>query len=175
MARKELDVVITADGRDRGKTFHIMEMSATRAEKWATRALLAIAHTGVDLGPNVMGQGMAGIAVAGIRALSSLRYEDAEPLLDELFTCVTIKPDARNPNVTRMLIEDDIEEVATRVQLKMEAINLHINFSQVAGLSTSGSAATTSESLSPNIQTSPAPSQPVFHPAKRQHMNSAQV
>ncbi|TIS32645.1 MAG: hypothetical protein E5X11_23770, partial [Mesorhizobium sp.] len=126
--RKEIDVTIADDGRDQGKTFHIREMPATRAEKWAMRALLAVARSGVELPDDFAGMGMQGIAIVGIRAITKIAFEDAEPLLDEMMECVTIKPDPRNPAIQRPLIEGDVEEIATLIQLRQEVINLHVGF-----------------------------------------------
>ena len=133
MARKELDLTITDAGRDRGKVFHIRELPASQAERWALRAFQALARAGVDVG-QVGAMGIQGLAIAGVNALALLPTHDLEPLLDEMMTCVTIKPDPRNPGLTRLLIEDDIEEVATRLRIRMEVVKLHVDFSQAAGL-----------------------------------------
>jgi hypothetical protein len=128
MARKTEMVVIDAEGRDKGKTFIIREMPATQAEKWAMRAFLALAKSGVDVPEDVAASGLAGIAALGLRALSGLTFADAEPLMDEMFSCIQIMPDPTRPNVTRHLIEDDIEEVATRLRLRKEVLALHTGF-----------------------------------------------
>ena len=83
MARNAKPVVITAEGRDKGKRFVLTEMPALRAEKWALRALLALAKAGVDLPDDAVGAGMAALAVAGLQALRKLEFTDAEPLMDE--------------------------------------------------------------------------------------------
>ena len=155
--RKEIDVTITDPGRDQGKTFHIREMPATRAEKWAMRALLAVARSGVDLPDDFTGMGMQGIALVGIRAITKITFEDAEPLLDEMMECVTIKPDPRNPAIMLALIEGDIEEIATLVKLRQEVINLHVSFFTSAGPLKSTSQASPASSSS-NTKTSPEPS-----------------
>ena len=49
MARKVSNYTVTKEGRDLGKTFVITEMPASRAEAWATRALLALMAGGVEL------------------------------------------------------------------------------------------------------------------------------
>ena len=128
MARKQLDIVISAEGRDKGKMFQITEMPASKAEKWAIRTMLALGKSGVDIPDDLGAQGMAGIASLGIRALTSLNYDDAEPLLAEMFDCVKCVPDPTRPEVTRALIEDDIEEVATRLLLRKDILSLHIDF-----------------------------------------------
>ena len=155
--RKEIDITITDPGRDEGKPFHIREMPATRAEKWAMRALLAVARSGVDLPDDFIGMGMQGIALVGIRAITKITFEDAEPLLDEMMECVTIKPDPRNPAIMRALIEGDIEEIATLVKLRQEVINLHVSFFTSAGPLKSTSQASPASSSS-NTKTSPEPS-----------------
>lgn len=136
--RKEKIYTITDEGRDQGKSFFIREMSAERAEKWALRALSAAARSGVDIGQLPSG-GMAAVAVLGIEALFKVSFAEAEPLLDELFGCVKIIRDPRNPAMTFDLIEDDIEEVATRFKLRMEVLGLHLDFFPVAAPSNSTS------------------------------------
>ena len=128
MARKQLDIVISAEGRDKGKMFQITEMPASKAEKWAIRTMLALGKSGVEIPDDLQAQGMASIASLGIRALTSLNFEDAEPLLAEMFDCVKCVPDPTRPEVTRALIEDDIEEVATRLSLRKDILSLHIDF-----------------------------------------------
>jgi hypothetical protein len=128
MARKTLTVTIDADGRDQDKAFLIKEMPAAQAEKWAARAFLALAKSGVQIPENLASAGLAGIAALGIKALGGMAFEDAEPLLDEMFQCISIIPDPSRPGVVRALIEDDIEEVATRLRLRKEVFSLHTSF-----------------------------------------------
>lgn len=116
-------------GRDDGKVFVITEMSASRAEDWGLRAILALTNAGADIPDDVRGAGIAGVAVMGIQALSGLKHADAKPLLDEVLTCVEFCPDPTKPEVLRPLIEDDIEEVLTRVLLRKAVLELHLNFS----------------------------------------------
>lgn len=128
MARKTKVVRIEAAGRDQGKSFLITELPASQAERWATRALMAMAKTGVDIPEGIENAGMAGLASIGLRALASIPYEDAEPLLATMFECVKfVSP--THPEVSRYLIEDDIEEVGTRLQLRREVLELHTGFS----------------------------------------------
>jgi hypothetical protein len=128
MARKQLDILVSAEGRDKGKMFQITEMPASKAEKWAIRTMLALGKSGVEIPDDLQAQGMAGIASLGIRALTSLNFEDAEPLLAEMFDCVKCVPDPTRPEVTRALVEDDIEEVSTRLLLRKDILSLHIDF-----------------------------------------------
>lgn len=134
--RKEKIVTIKSDdqnNRDRGKTFHIKEMSSGQAERWAFRAFQALAKGGVELDPGVVNTGMAGMAVMGLRALVTVPYYEAIELFDELFSCVSIIRDVAHPEVRMPLLEDDVEEVGTRIELKAEVFELHTGFS-FAGL-----------------------------------------
>lgn len=128
MARKILTIAIDADGRDRGKVFVLTEMPASQAERWALRALSALASSGVEIPDDIANAGLAGVARLGIQAFGGLPWDKAEPLIAEMFQCVAFQPDPTKPSVTRVLIEDDIEEVATRLKLRIELLKLHIGF-----------------------------------------------
>ena len=134
MARKTGTITIDQEGRDHGKSFFLTEMPATQAEKWATRALLAMARAGADIPDNVSDMGMAALADprALLTAIGNLAFADAEPLLDEMFSCVAFNPSG---SIVRPLIENDIEEVKTRLLLRSEVIALHTGFSIVGSLS----------------------------------------
>ncbi|MBV9527835.1 hypothetical protein [Sphingomonas sp.] len=140
MARKTKIVTIQSEGRDKGRAYQLTEMPATQAEDWASRALFAIGKSNPDLPDNVTSAGMAGVAALGIRALASIPWAEAEPLLAEMFTCIQYVPDPSRPSIVRPLIEDDIEEVATRVMLRAEVASLHLGFSIAAELSKLGAA-----------------------------------
>lgn len=170
MARKTQIVTCPLEGRDKGKTYFILEMPPRQAEKWATRALLALGRAGgVDMPDDMKEQlasvGMAGIAALGIRAFTSIDFDDAEPLLDEMLECVTFVADLTKVDqmtghpIRRALIEDDIEEVATLPWLRSEVITLHTGFSIAAFLSRLGNAAK-GKWLSPDTPTSPPLSEP---------------
>jgi hypothetical protein len=150
--RKQVSITINDEGRDQYKTFIINEMPATKAEKWAIRAFLALAKSGVELPEDVTSAGMAGIAVLGFRALAGLRFEDAELLMDELMTCVLIKVDAM-PN-GRMIMGSDIEEVKTLFRLKMEVFALHTGFSITDALQKQTSTVSSVQSASSTTQMS---------------------
>lgn len=134
MARKELYYTVESEGRDKGKVFFIKEMAASAAEWWAIRAGLAMAKNGVALPDNFSDMGMAGMAKVGLEMVAKIPPEDAKPLLDELMKCVTSVPDPSNPSVKRPLIDDDTEEVMTRLKLRGEVFKLHVDFfTAVAG------------------------------------------
>lgn len=135
MARKTINYTIQDDGRDKGKMFVLTEMPASRAESWAMRAILALMAGGVDMPEGFENLGMSGMAEVGIRAISGLKWEVAEPLLDEMWSCVQFVPDPAKPHVVRNLIEEDIEEIQTRIKIRMEVWKLHIGFFNLGDLS----------------------------------------
>jgi len=147
--RKEKKIKISADNRDKGKTFLLTEMPAMRIERWATRAFLALAKGGVHIPPDIAAQGLAGVAQMGLEALSGLQPDVAEPLLDEMMECVQI---VESETVTRSLTPDDIEEVSTILQLRAEVFTLHTGFSW-ADIKSKLTSATISAGLS-NTETS---------------------
>jgi hypothetical protein len=126
MARQELRLTIEDEGRDQGKIYVLTEMPARQAEKWAGKALTALTRAGAELPDDVLTAGMAGLAMMGVQALSEIRWEDVEPLMDEMFECIQIQPDPTKPTVVRKLVEDDIEEVLTLFRLRKEILSLHV-------------------------------------------------
>jgi hypothetical protein len=132
--RKTKEVTIGPDGgRDAGKRFLITEMSAAKAEKWAHRALAAMARSGLEIPEHITRMGMAGVIAMGMKALLGADFRDAEPLMDEMFECIKSVQPAMPQG--RALVEDDTEEVATRLLLRSEVLELHAGFSVAAFLS----------------------------------------
>jgi len=132
MARKELKYTVVDEGRDKGKTFLITEMSADRAERWAVRVFLLLARNGFAVPDGAASGGLvalAGLLTNALHHLGAIPFEDIEPLLGEMFACVQIIPDVKRSEVVRYLVEDDIEEIATRLKLRGEIIKLHVGFS----------------------------------------------
>lgn len=173
MARKTKVLTITAEGRDRGKSFLIVEKSAYDAEKWATRAMLALSRAGATVDESAIASGALGILATGLDAFRVLPFDEAEPLLDEMLTCVHFVPDPSKVDalsgrpVTRPLMrpddfnDGDIEEVATLIQIREEVLSLHLGFSLAAVLSSMAASLRTSQQ---NMSTSPAPAEPASEP-----------
>lgn len=133
--RKTKTVAIEMEGRDKGKQYVLTEMSALAAEKWAARALLALSHAGVQVPEDVESAGMAHLAAFSMQALNMARWDELEPLLDEMLTCVQYVPDPSHPNFSRPVsAEGDIEEVQTILYLRAEVFDLHTGFSIAANL-----------------------------------------
>lgn len=150
MARKTKTIIIPkAEGnRDSGKTFLITEMSAAASEKWALRALGAIANSGMEIPAELMQLGMGTLVAVGFKGLLTMQFDDAEPLLDEMMACIAILPDPKNPNVQRPVDDEDIEDVTTRLLLRSEVFELHTGFSPAGFLSKLGKSANQTPDIS---------------------------
>lgn len=156
MARKTAIYRVATPGRDTGKFFLLTEMPASQAERWAQRALMAMAKSGVEMPDDFANTGVAGIATIGIKALAGMPFNEAGPLLDEMMACVQFIPSPAEANLARPLIEDDIEEVSTRLSLRSEVIELHTGFS-IAGVLAKPRPAIADELPSSTTPTSPTP------------------
>lgn len=140
MARKTSRYQVTDEGRDKGKVFLLEEMPASKSERWALRAFLAMAKNGVELPDGIEAAGFAGLSSYGLSLIGKLPFEDADVLMDEMFGCVKILPDPSHSDFARSLVEDDIEEIATRLKLRVAVFKLHADFSAAAARSTSAQA-----------------------------------
>lgn len=153
--RRQKTYTVTADGRDKDKSFLLTEMSAASAEEWAIQAFLALANENVDIGDIARETGMAGIAALGLQALGKLRYHNIKPLMDRMFDCVQALPSGPGrPELARGLVENDIEEVATRMALRLEVFSLHAGFS-LPGAPLTGSTSGEAPGDSRAMKTSP--------------------
>lgn len=160
LMRKTAIFVVEDEGRDLGKTFVLREMPAAVAERWATRALLTLARSGVQLPDDIEKAGWAGMALMGFQALSQARFEEIQPLLDEMWQCVSFRSDPRHPDVLRPLFWGnpdgegaDIDEVATMLRLRAEIFNLHAGFSLPGVGSTSSISTISTSGDSPSTRT----------------------
>ncbi|OYV47980.1 MAG: hypothetical protein B7X10_03770 [Burkholderiales bacterium 21-58-4] len=134
MALKTKTVTITSEGRDLGKNFKLTEMPVAKGEKWAARALLALAKAGVEVPEDA--DGMAGLAGFGLSSIDKLDWNDIEPLLDEMLGCIKYVPSAGVERAL-MLEAGDIEEITTLFTLRKEILALHFDFFAPAVGSTS--------------------------------------
>ena len=131
--RREKFITITSDNepgkpenRDKGKIFFLREMGAVQAERWAMRALIAVSGPGAAV-PNRAGlASLANAKFSLLTMLGNIRWEVAQPLLDEMMECVQRKESA---TCIRSLVEEDIDEVSTLLQLRKEVLELHLGFS----------------------------------------------
>lgn len=143
--RKEKLITITDEGRDKGKMFRLTEMPADQSEKWAFRSLLALSRGGFDLPPGIMDAGMAGLAavvpyliIVGLRSLNGTNWAELEPLLDEMMSCVKYQPPGPVPAQELFPgANAQTEEIKTRVMLRKEILELHVDPSLAAVFQTS--------------------------------------
>lgn len=134
MARKTLNFTGGA-GRDAGKTFLITEMSARAGHAWATRMLLALLNSGIEIDEDIIDRGLAGLATVAMSAIGKISPAAAGPLMDELLDCVQ----SVQEKGTRKWIDDDFEEIATIFQLQKAVFSLHVEPFISGGLLTSES------------------------------------
>lgn len=139
MARKTARITINNEGRDKGKTFLLTEKPADEAERWAIRALLAMLQSGADISPDIVSGGMASLAAIGLHSLPGVPWETAEPLLAEMFECVGYEH-VRGAPLQEIFggLNSQIEEVETRLALRVAVIELHMGFSVPENSPTSG-------------------------------------
>lgn len=125
MARKTKDITIES-GRDAGKSFRITEMPILQADKWAQRAIFAIARAGVDTSSINMNGGMLEMARLALDVVGKIDPEVGGDLLDELLSCVQIIPTGGIPR--SLVMDSDIEDIKTLFVLRKEVLALHIDF-----------------------------------------------
>lgn len=123
--------------RDLGRTFIITEWPAARADDWGMRMVLAANRGGGSIPMDVRSIGMEGIAILGVNTFlrGNIAPTELIPLWNELLECVKIVRDEKAPHILSDLLDDDIQEVATRQWLRLEVLSLHINFSATDAIS----------------------------------------
>ncbi len=130
--RKEIEITLL----DRGKEliFKIREMPASKLEKWLMKAVLLIAQSrekNTNLSENDESQisTFAHLFASNkLELLLELNFEKAEPLLDELLTCVQRKVDSALIAVTPDNIDTFIDDVETLFRLRLEVLKLNLDF-----------------------------------------------
>lgn len=101
-------------------------MPIMQADKWAQRALFALAGSGIDTAGINPNGGMLEMAKLAIGVIGKIDPQIGGELLDELLTCVQIVPSG---GLARSLdIESDIEDLKTLFELRKEALLVHIDF-----------------------------------------------
>ncbi|QIA76178.1 hypothetical protein [Rodentibacter caecimuris] len=128
MALKTKEITIE-EGRDAGVRFIITEMPVVKADKWATKVLIALMNAGVEV-PDVK-MGMLGITTMLLSSLQNVDAEKAIPLLDELLDCVQIIPEGGSPRKLDLSM-NDVQDFTTLWVLRKEALMLHLDFLQLA-------------------------------------------
>jgi hypothetical protein len=121
--RKTLTVTIK-EGRDAGKKFLITERPCIQTEHWIMRAIFGLGKAGVELPPELLQLGAAPIAYAIATQAIKLPSRLGIRLADELMQGV----ERVEEKLTRSLVDNDIEDVSTRLQLKAEVMKLTFGF-----------------------------------------------
>src|SRR5574337_615703 len=111
MARKTKDVSITAENRDKGKTFRITEMGPEAAEDWAFRALQALAASGVEIPENPRMMSAAKLAAQGLMALAKADPITVRQLKKELMECVVFVNPEKRTETFALIPGVQVEEV----------------------------------------------------------------
>ncbi len=137
--RETILYVVEDENRDKGKQFLVTEMSAADGERWAKDALHALAQSGVDLPEDYSKLTVAGVASIGFKMLASVPGDVMNDITDRLMNCVEYIPDPDQPDIKRggkpprpQMLEDDIEEVMTRLKLKGVVFKLLTGFLKAA-------------------------------------------
>jgi hypothetical protein len=150
MARREKRVTITTAGRDKGKTFVVVELPAYHGERWANRMVLALLNANTRLPSAAREGGMAALAgmmptnLAGsIRWLAGLQFPEIEDLLAEQLQSIRYAPGV--PGAPEQSLELDgplaqVEEIGTLWELRSEWLELHLGFLLPAAASTTDTA-----------------------------------
>lgn len=129
--RKEVEITIE-EGRDKGKTFKITEMSATQADRWTLKVLCLFGKGGIVL------EELAKMDFNTIiKTMGDVGYDMAEPLLDELLECASFKKDGVYVPMKGSMIESVVEDFRTLYRLRLEALQLVLGFLEQGGESKS--------------------------------------
>ena len=140
---------ITVNDRGRELAFVVREMPATKLESFIVRAGLLLAASGLADGliggkdaeaPDVAHVMEAAGRILGqdtgaglIRALGSLDYDKARPLLNDLLGCCTLEGSVAP--LSEETADAVIEDVRTLFTLRKEALALNLGFFAPAGQS----------------------------------------
>jgi hypothetical protein len=129
----------TIGERDNGKTFVLTEMPADQAERWALRLLFAMQAAGVEIPEDAQDAGIAALAAVGLKAVTAIRFAEAEPLLAEMMACVRYQhAPNQQPQELMTGAASQIEDVKTRLLLRAKVFELHTGFSLPVVPPTSG-------------------------------------
>ena len=121
---RKTNTITLKQGRDAGKTFRITEWPAMKIEAWVLRGAFGLGKAGVEIPPQVMELGAAAIAYFIGTQVLKMPSRLGIRLADELMECVQ----RVEPKLDRSLVENDIEDFETRLQLKMEVLKIFFGF-----------------------------------------------
>lgn len=114
--------------RDAGKVFILTEMPAMQAEKWGLRALMALGSSGITVPQELADAGIIGVALLGYQVFMGAKFDEVEPLMDEMMQCVQYRA---GENVLMPFSQfgiSTIEEPSTMLVLREQLMELHTGF-----------------------------------------------
>lgn len=130
----EEKIIQITEGRDAGKTFLVMEMPCSKAEKWFARALCAMLPG--DIPADVRDLAKTSSAAAFMRVmqagLHSLKWETAEPLYDDLLPQIYVLPKGSAEARIQLKasnIDAHVQDFATMYRLRGAVLELSLGFS----------------------------------------------
>lgn len=130
--RKNTTVILQDDGRE--LHFKITQMTARQQERWINRVIMLLAGSnGLESAlDSLQSKLKKGKYEELLRVVGALKYEDVEPLYDELLECCAHIPDPGNQNFAVQLnasnVDSVVGEVKTLYRLRMEALKLNFSF-----------------------------------------------
>lgn len=135
---KTKTVTIEFEGKDKGKSFLITEMPLIQADRWAWglgHGMLQGGLKGADIDVNKLdfktNGGILEFAKLGVSALGGIDEDKLFRLLDELTeNCIQIIP---SNGIARSIVDGDIASIKTLNYLRIQAIDVHIDFLKEGG------------------------------------------
>lgn len=117
-------------------TFKIKQMSAVQQERWFNRAVMLLMGAGSSISDVTLNQLQNEMQSKGMQYLlelfGKLKYEDIEPLYNELLTCCSYIPNPDKPNTavqcTVQNIDSFISDFRNLYRLRIEVLKLNFGF-----------------------------------------------
>lgn len=130
--RKNTTIILHDDGRE--LHFKITQMTARQQERWLNRVVMLLAGSkGLESAlDGLQSKLKEGKYEELLCVIGAIKYEDIEPLYDELLECCAHIPDPTNSNFATQLTVSNVDsivgEVKTLYRLRMEALKLNFSF-----------------------------------------------
>lgn len=137
MREQKIINITEADGTE--LTFRIIQMPATKSERWINRAIAVLANTAADSNEaNVQSLRQRLSSDNKLQELfkifGTIDYAKIEPLYNELLECCEHIPDKNNLNFstpcTQSNIDSIVGDVRTLYRLRLEALKVNFSFFQ---------------------------------------------
>lgn len=144
-ARRTETVHITADNRDKGRTYIITEMDAFEGEDLGVKILLALTGAGVKIPDTATG--IAGLAAVGIAAMAKLPYSTVKPILNDMLSHVVYQHAPKHPPMP--LDNTNVSETSTLLEIRKAFVHLHLGFLMAGDTLTTAPAPSAPQPASP--------------------------